>query len=173
MGCSAGVQSRLVAELFPKSSVHGCDISEQAINRANHINENPHLPNLSFSVKDVHNLPSDWTNKFDLVLAFNLIHDLPYASRGLVQIHKSLKPKGKFLMFDMSSKQNPKDNPPLFYMMSLFHCMTQSLYFEGSQGLGICWGNDRAKQMFQDAGFSNVRQLKNVEHYYLLQVGEK
>ena len=81
MGCSTGNHVRVLARMFPKSSIHGCDIGEDAIQRAHEINKQENLPNVSFSVQDVCDLPPDWSESFDLVTVFDVIHDLAYASK--------------------------------------------------------------------------------------------
>ena len=46
------------------------------------------------------------------------------------------------------------DHPigPWLYTVSLFHCMTVSLAYDG-EGLGTMWGEDVALQYLADAGF--------------------
>ena len=41
------------------------------------------------------------------------------------------------------------------YAISLSHCMTVSLALDG-EGLGAMWGEEKALEMFADAGFTNV-----------------
>jgi hypothetical protein len=44
---------------------------------------------------------------------------------------------------------------PYLYGMSVLHCMTVSLA-EGGAGLGTAWGEQTARQMLADAGFTSV-----------------
>jgi ubiquinone/menaquinone biosynthesis C-methylase UbiE len=159
MGCGPGVQIHRLAKMFPNSTFHGCDISTEAIQMADSLNQQNPLPNLSFSVRDISELPEEWSERFDLVTVFDVIHDLPYASKTLRHIHRVLRPGGLFYMMDVTSSEDHQLNPPLLYTFSLFHCMAQSLYHEGSEGLGVLWGPVKAKAMISEAGFAAVRDL--------------
>jgi len=44
--------------------------------------------------------------------------------------------------------------------VSTFHCMTVSLA-HGGAGLGAMWGEQKANEMFQEAGFTSV-ETKNI-----------
>ena len=85
IGCGMGVITHRLATMFPSSTFHGMDISPDAIHRAM---KKENLPNLSFSVQDLCYMPSHWSESFDLIMAFDVIHDLPYASKGLMQIYR-------------------------------------------------------------------------------------
>ena len=43
----------------------------------------------------------------------------------------------------------------MLYSVSTFHCMTVSLALDGA-GLGTMWGEQKASEMFGDAGFASV-----------------
>jgi hypothetical protein len=65
-----------------------------------------------------------------------------------------------FFMVDFkfsSSLEKNIGNPfaPLYYGISLMHCMTVSLA-EGGAGLGAVWGIELAQRMLAEAGFSTV-----------------
>ena len=47
---------------------------------------------------------------------------------------------------------------PLYYGISLMHCMTVSLAYGGA-GLGAVWGIEKAKAMLAEAGFGRVEVL--------------
>ena len=44
---------------------------------------------------------------------------------------------------------------PFLYTISTMHCMTVSLALDGD-GLGTVWGEQKARQMLADAGFTDV-----------------
>ena len=44
---------------------------------------------------------------------------------------------------------------PWLYSVSTFHCMTVSLALDG-EGLGTMWGEQKALELFQEAGFKDV-----------------
>ena len=47
----------------------------------------------------------------------------------------------------------------MLYSVSTFHCMTVSLALDGA-GLGTMWGQQKAEEMFSDAGFTSVQTMQ-------------
>ena len=49
------------------------------------------------------------------------------------------------------------DNPfaPFLFTVSTMHCMTVSLA-QGGEGLGACWGEEKARELVAEAGFAPV-----------------
>lgn len=49
------------------------------------------------------------------------------------------------------------DNPlaPFLFTASTMHCTTVSLA-QGGEGLGACWGEEKARELLAEAGFSTV-----------------
>ena len=49
------------------------------------------------------------------------------------------------------------DNPlaPFLFTASTMHCMTVSLA-QGGEGLGTCWGEEKAGELLAEAGFTSV-----------------
>jgi SAM-dependent methyltransferase len=95
---------------------------------------------------------------FDLVTAFDAIHDQARPDRVLTEIVRSLRPGGTFLMMDIDASSHLQENTdlpwaPFLYTVSTMHCMTVSLCLGGA-GLGTVWGRQRALGMLDDAGFS-------------------
>jgi len=54
---------------------------------------------------------------------------------------------------------------PLLYTVSTMHCMTVSLA-QGGEGLGAMWGEEKAKQMLEEAGFKEV-EIKQLPHDFM------
>jgi len=165
VGCGSGRAINLMAKTFPKSQFYGYDFSNEAINNANTEKENLGNTNATFEKQDVANF--DHRDQFDLITAFDAIHDQANPEKVLENIKNSLKPGGIFLMQDIagSSKlEKNLDHPlaPFLYTVSCLHCMTVSLALEG-RGLGAMWGKEKAIEMLEDAGFSNV-EVKQLPH---------
>ncbi len=59
------------------------------------------------------------------------------------------------------------DHPlgPMLYSVSTFHCMTVSLALDGA-GLGTMWGEQKANEMFREAGFTSVETKKIPEDIF-------
>jgi len=72
----------------------------------------------------------------------------------------ALKPGGTFLMGDIAASSNLEENydhpmGPALFMFSTFHCMTVSLALDG-EGLGTCWGEQKAHELLSEAGFTSI-----------------
>jgi SAM-dependent methyltransferase len=109
-------------------------------------------------VLDVAELPPE--PQFDLITAFDAIHDQVDPATVLRRIHEALAPDGTFLMIDIRAASDLADNldnpmAPFLYSISVLHCMTVSLA-GGGAGLGTVWGEQLARSMLEDAGFTRV-----------------
>lgn len=96
-----------------------------------------------------------------LITAFDVIHDIAQPAKVLESIFNSLKSDGTFLMVDLAASSNLHENlnhplGPWLYTTSCLHCMTVSLAQNGA-GLGTMWGEQKALQMLDGAGFKNVK----------------
>ena len=116
------------------------------------------LSNARFEVKDVATI--DGSAKYDVIFVFDAIHDQAKPRAVLKGIHDSLKPDGLFLCSDIHASSNVHENigapmAPMMYMCSTFHCMTVSLAL-GGEGLGTMWGEQKAQELFAEAGFNDV-----------------
>ncbi|MFB5614882.1 MAG: class I SAM-dependent methyltransferase [Candidatus Nitrosomaritimum yanchengensis] len=165
VGCGSGRAINLMAKTFPSSQFVGYDFSKEGIANAEREKEGLGITNSSFEQQDVANF--DHEDHFDLITAFDAIHDQANPEKVLENIKRSLKPGGVFLMQDIagSSKlENNLDHPlaPFLYTVSCLHCMTVSLALEG-RGLGAMWGKEKAIEMLKEAGFSNV-EVKQLPH---------
>lgn len=159
VGCGTGHAVNVLAREFPGSTFAGYDIGEDAIEGARAEAREMGLANASFEVVDVADLPA--TAKFDLITAFDAIHDQKDPDSVLRGIHRALAPKGTFLMIDFKFSSRVEDNiknpfAPMYYGISLMHCMPVSLAL-GGKGLGTVWGEQTARQMLADAGFGSVK----------------
>jgi ubiquinone/menaquinone biosynthesis C-methylase UbiE len=162
VGCGAGRALNLMAKSFPASRFTGFDISEEAIATGRMAAEQQGLTNLRFEVKDVTSL--EISDHFQLITAFDAIHDQVNPDRVLKEIANALDPDGTFLMQDIAASTNVHNNidhpvGPLLYTISVMHCMTVSLAGNGA-GLGTMWGEEKAREMLQAAGFTKISVQK-------------
>ena len=161
IGCGSGHAINVLAREFPRSRFAGYDIAEDAIAGARREAIKLGLENTRFEVVDVAALPAD--AKFDLITAFDAIHDQKAPAAVLAGVCRALAPNGAFMMveFKFSSRlEDNVDNPfaAMYYGISLMHCMPVSLAIDG-EGLGTVWGEQVARQYLADAGFRSVTVL--------------
>jgi len=173
VGCGSGRAINLMAKTFPQSQFFGYDFSHEAIENAKNEAVKLNLNNAQFEKQDVAKFSKE--EYFDLITAFDAIHDQAKPDKVLENIKKSLKPNGVFLMQDIRASSNLENNmdhslAPYLYTISCLHCMTVSLAQEG-KGLGAMWGKELATKMLKDAGFSSVevKQLPHdpINYYYV------
>jgi len=178
IGCGSGHAINTMAARFPNSKFVGFDISEEAINKARSEGRQLGNKNVSFDVNDVSN-PQVIKTDFDLVVAFDAIHDQRDPAHVLKNIASIINPVGGiFLMQDIlgsSSLEKNINHPlgPFLYTISCMHCMSVSLAQNGA-GLGAMWGKEKATEMLKDAGFANV-EVKTLAHdfqnyYYVAKI---
>lgn len=156
IGTGQGHAVNVLAKAFPASRVHGLDKSEEGIAAARAEAAELGLDNADFEVGD----SAELTGSYDLITAFDVIHDLARPTRTLAAVSAALREDGVFLMGDIAASSRLEENIdhplcPALYAFSVFYCMSVSLG-EGGEGLGTVWGEQKARQMLTDAGFSQV-----------------
>jgi hypothetical protein len=148
------------------------------------------LINVKFEVRDVASINEN--EKYDLITAFDVIHDQAQPAKVLKGIYDALRYKqegggeegrgrggrpGIFLMQDMAASSKLEENlenplGPTLYSISTMHCMTVSLAYNG-EGLGTVWGRQKAEEMLKEAGFSGKIEVREVpgdifNYYYIV-----
>jgi 2-polyprenyl-3-methyl-5-hydroxy-6-metoxy-1,4-benzoquinol methylase len=173
IGCGRGRAINLMGKAFSKSEFTGCDISHDGISSAKEEAKNMGLTNVHFEIKDA--LLIEELGKFDLITAFDTIHDQVQPTKVLKAINASLNNDGFFLMQDIAASSKVEKNidsllAPTLYTISTMHCMSVSLAFDG-EGLGTMWGKELAINKLTEAGFKDIK-VKNIEgdimnYYYV------
>jgi 2-polyprenyl-3-methyl-5-hydroxy-6-metoxy-1,4-benzoquinol methylase len=168
VGCGSGRAACFMAKAFPASTFTGYDLCEGAIEAAISLAREQGLDNAAFLAKDITTL--DEPEVYDLVTAFDIVHDQKDPATVLRNIHSVLKIGGTFLMQDIAGSsylEKNLDHPigPFGYTVSTMHCMTVSLA-QGGAGLGTMWGEELAEQMLADAGFTGLVKHK-LEHDFI------
>lgn len=162
VGCGSGHAIVLMAEAFQKSRFTGFDFSDEGLVTGRAEAASKGLSNATFEAKDVAALSGP--ARFDLVTAFDSIHDQARPDRVLAGIAEMLRPGGTFLCVDIAASSNLEENMdhpigPMFYATSTMHCMTVSLALDG-MGLGTMWGEQKAHEMMREAGFKKIETAR-------------
>jgi len=173
VGCGAGRAMIELAGMFPFSRFNGYDFSADAIESAREQVRRLGLRNVAFRASDVAAMKD--VAEYDLVTAFDAIHDQARPEQVLANIARALRPGGTFLMQDIAASSHHHGNlrhplGPFTYTISCMHCMSVSLA-NGGPGLGAAWGKELALHMLEEAGFGPVRveQLPHdiINYYYV------
>ena len=177
IGCGSGRALNLMARTFPNSRFTGYDLSSEAIRRGRTEAAANGTTNIHFAQADLTHL--DEVARYDLITAFDAIHDQKEPGTVLSAIARALRPGGTFLMQDIHASSHHHhniDHPigPLLYTVSCMHCMTVSLA-QGGEGFGAMWGEETAVSMLRERGFKDVtvhqlpHDLQN--NYYICRHG--
>jgi len=156
IGCGTGHTTNLLARAFPASTFVGIDLAEDALDLARDESGLWELTNVSYTAGDV----AELQDSYDVILAFDCIHDQARPADVLAACRRSLTEDGLLVAVDIGLSSNLAANvgnplAPYIYTSSLFHCMQVSLAEDGA-GLGTGWGRELAVSMFGDAGFRDV-----------------
>lgn len=161
LGCGRGRALLMLAERFPASTFVGYDLSTDAIAFASEQARERGLENVSFQQRDLSSFDVDAEPEaFAFVTTFDAVHDQARPLALLKGIRRTLAPQGVYLMQDIQGSSHHHENVdhpggPLLYMISCMHCMTVSLA-QGGDGLGAMWGEQRARELLAEAGFTSV-----------------
>lgn len=172
VGCGSGQCLIPVAQALLNSRFTGFDVDPGSIERAREKAARAGLAErVSFEQVAAEALPLG--ERFDLVMAFNCIHDMAFPRAALARIRRVLKPDGAMLWSeaDASNRLEENLNPcgRNMYAASTMHCMTVSLA-HGGEGLGVVVGEKRARAMAEEAGFGSFERLpiRNPVHQIFL-----
>jgi 2-polyprenyl-3-methyl-5-hydroxy-6-metoxy-1,4-benzoquinol methylase len=161
VGCGRGRILNRLAGLYPRSTFLGMDLSDDAIRFARNEASAKGLTNAAFDAADL----SDFDERadpesFDFITTFDAVHDQAKPLSVLQGIHRALKPKGTYLMQDISGTSHVHrdiEHPigTFLYTVSCMHCMTVSLA-QGGEGVGAMWGEEMTRDYLERAGFRSI-----------------
>ena len=158
VGCGSGHAINLMAEALPRSRFTGFDLSDASLAAARSEAERKGLANARFVARDAAHLGE--TGRFDFITTFDAVHDQARPDLMLGGIAEALRPDGVYLCVEPAASSTLAENMDrpiaLFrYTVSCMHCMTVSLA-EGGMGLGTMWGEQTARKMLSEAGFTAI-----------------
>jgi SAM-dependent methyltransferase len=158
VGCGSGRVLHALAKRFPNSRFTGYELSSEAVAEARAGAADGGLRNTRFEVRDVADLAVQ--RSFDLITAFDAIHDQARPVAALRVIAAALREDGVFLMQEIRASSRVEEDvhlplAPFLYTVSCMHCMTVSLA-AGGAGLGAMWGTATARRMLEEAGFAKL-----------------
>ena len=161
VGCGVGRVSMSLARTFPKAYFVGVDTDPASVERASREAGALGLQNrVRFLAQSASAL--DASQKFDLITICDCVHDLAKPTATLAEIRSLLKPDGVVFVVEPKAADKLEDNrhpiAAMYYGISVFHCMTQSLA-KGGPGLGTCMGPARTSALMREAGFSRIEVL--------------
>jgi SAM-dependent methyltransferase len=165
VGCGGGRALLAVASRYPASRYMGFDLDPTSLDRAHSSAVVMGVSDrVTFELRRAEELPAE--PGFDLVMAFNCVHDMAQPLAALRGIRRALVHDGWFLWSEAPVSDRLEENTGLSsrlaYGASCMHCMTVSLA-DGGVGLGVVVGAQAVRRMAEEAGFSSCGALP-VEH---------
>lgn len=159
IGCGVGVGLTELAKRHPASRFTGLDPSATAISLAASSASAEGLDNLSFDVAYASELSPD---RYDLVFAFDCLHDMPRPDEALVAVAESLRDGGSLLIKEIRSSgdfEQDSRNPllPMFYGFSVASCLQSAMSESDGLELGTLGLHpERLKELLHQTGFTDV-----------------
>lgn len=166
IGCGLGWSSIALARGYPDVRVDGFDIDAPSLAIARkHAAEAGVGDRVSFAVHDVTD-PS-LAGHYDLVVMFEVLHDLPQPIEALRNVKRLLAPRGTAIVMDERAAERftaPGDEIERFlYAASVLHCLPAAMVDQPSTATGTVLRPDTLRRLATEAGFSGVDVLP-IEH---------
>jgi SAM-dependent methyltransferase len=166
IGCGDGWSSIGIARAYPAVTVDGYDVDGDSIGAArDHAASYGLSERVRFTQVDAASVPT--SGDYDLVAAFECIHDLPDPAGVLRAARRMVRPGGTVLVMDervpddFTGPGDPVEQ--LMYGISMLICLPDGLSHPHSVGTGTVMRRDTLRQYARDAGFDDVEVLP-VEH---------
>ena len=161
VGCGFGRASVAIGRTYPASRVVGIDPHAESIVRAANLAEEAQLSNVEFRETTLENVGA--SERFDLVLAIDCIHDMADPVGALRQIGRLVDEENGLLFWsEPTGSDDPMENrnatSKMRSTLSSYHCLTVSLA-EGGAGLGTIIGEQGARNLAEQAGFTRFEKL--------------
>ena len=162
IGCGFGWSSIGIAQGYPKVFVEGFDLDEPSIERAR---QNARLngvdDRIRFHVRNAGEIETE--DQYDLVTAFECIHDLSDPVGVLGAMRNLVSPKGTVLVVDErvghSFSPNENDIDWMMYGWSVLHCLPVGMANPPAVGTGTVMRAGTLQSYALEAGFQSIEIL--------------
>ena len=165
VGCGEGLAAMTIARAYPSAEIDGFDLDEASIAVARKeagaagLNER-----VRFEVRDAADRAI--VGDYDLVMAIEMIHDVPDPVGVLRTMKRLAGEHGTVLVVDERAEETftvpASEMERFFYTFSTLHCLAVSMQ-DGGVGTGTVIRPDTLRSYAVDAGFTAVDVL-DVEH---------
>lgn len=170
IGCGEGIAAITIGRAFPNVVVHGYDLDEASVAAARkNAAEAGVGDRVRFEVSDASKgaaAISDAT-PYDLVIAIEMLHDVPDPVGVLTTMRELRAPKGAVLVADERVADEftaPGDEMERFmYAASVLHCLPVGMIADGSAATGTVIRSSIVRDYAASAGFADTTVLP-VDH---------
>ena len=162
VGCGGGWSSIALAEAYPNVTIDGFDLDEPAVERARrNAEERGVADRVRFHAMDP--AEADHGDGYDLVTAFECIHDMPQPVPVLRAMRSMAGENGAVIVMDEAVQPSfvaPGDDlERLMYGFSTLVCLPDGMSHPGSVGTGTVMRPSIFEGYAKEAGFDRVEIL--------------
>lgn len=162
IGAGAGWSSIAFARLYPNAHVDGLDLDSASVALANENAASEGLQTrISFQVRDA--ADPALAGRYDLVFAFECIHDMAQPVKVLRAMRQLLVEGGSVLIGEDLVEDDfvapGSDSERITYGYSLFHCLPVGMDGESAVGTGAMMRDSIFRSYCAAAGFGQVERL--------------
>jgi SAM-dependent methyltransferase len=159
VGCGHGISTTLMAQAYPDSEFVGFDYHDASIERAAEIAEGEGAGNTRFEVAAAKDFPGEG---YDLVCFFDCLHDMGDPVGAMKHVRETIDDDGAVMLVEPFAADTLTDNlnpvGRIYYAASTLLCTPSSLDQEVALGLGAQAGEERLREVAEEAGFSRFRR---------------
>lgn len=159
VGCGHGSSTVLLAEAFPRSTVHGFDFHGPSIEEARRRAAAAGVANVAFETSTAKSYPG---GGYDLVCMFDALHDMGDPVGAARHIRETLAADGTLMLVEPLAGNALEENlnlvSQLFYAASTLICTPASRAQEVGLALGAQAGEKRIAKVLREAGFTRIRR---------------
>jgi 2-polyprenyl-3-methyl-5-hydroxy-6-metoxy-1,4-benzoquinol methylase len=165
VGCGEGLAAITIAKAYPNAEIDGYDLDEASIGVARIEARDAGVgERVRFHLRDA--ADPDIAGDYDLVMAIEMLHDVPDPV-GILQTMKKLAGAGGVVFVADERTEDSFTVPTnemerLFYAFSTLHCLAVSMQ-DGGAGTGTVFRTDVLQEYAAAAGFGAVEVL-DVDH---------
>lgn len=162
VGCGEGWSSIAIALAYPEVTVVGIDLDPDSVEAARkHAADHGVAERVEFRIGDAADAAED--GAFDLVTAFECIHDIANPVQVLAAMRQLVKDDGHVLVMDerVGERFTGEDEPVehLMYGMSVLVCLPDAMSHSPSAATGTVIRPETLRGYANEAGFSDVDVL--------------
>jgi 2-polyprenyl-3-methyl-5-hydroxy-6-metoxy-1,4-benzoquinol methylase len=162
VGAGVGWSAIALARGFPNIKIDSIDIDEESIRQARANAEKAGVAErITFHHSPIEK--AELSGPYDLVTAFECLHDMPYPLDALRKMRELAGPNGTVLIADEAAEDSLEENcnflGHLFYNFSVLHCLPQAMVFPDAAGTGTAIKPSTVREYAKAAGFKTVEVL--------------
>jgi 2-polyprenyl-3-methyl-5-hydroxy-6-metoxy-1,4-benzoquinol methylase len=159
VGCGIGWSAVALAKGFPKARIDAIDPDEASVKEARrNAEESGVASQVTFHQATIEE--ASCQAPYDLVTAFECLHDMAYPVAALQRMRELAAPNGAVLIADEAVEDTLEDNcnfmGHLFYNFSVLHCLPQAMVYPNAAGTGTVITPSTVKKYATEAGFARV-----------------